>query len=145
VNVNIISAGGSYRWHYDRCPVTAMLYLNTVAGGEIEFYANSRLPCGPLAGTPVQRCVDVVSGSRCVRALTRRRLVAVAPAPGRLLILRGERSLHSVKRVGDGPDRINLVVSYSLPGTDLVLPDLDSYLYSEAPFAKPDPNYRHLR
>jgi hypothetical protein len=69
----------------------------------------------------------------------------VAPTPGRLLILRGESSLHSVRRVGEGPDRINLVVSYSIPGRELARPDLDSYLYSEAPFAKPDPNYRHAR
>ena len=144
VNVNILPAGGSYRWHYDRCPVTAMLYLNTVAGGEIEFYANSRLPCGPLAGTPVQRCLDAVSASRGVRTLARRRLVAVRPVPGRLLILRGDRCLHSVSEVNDGPDRINLVVSYSVPGAEVALPELDSYLYSDAPFARPDPNYRHV-
>src|SRR5262249_32866857 len=133
------------RWHYDRCPVTAMLYLNTVAGGEIEFYANSRLPCGPLAGTPAQRCLDAVSASRGVRTLTHPRAGAGAPPPGRLLILRGGRSLHSVRRVGDGPARINLVVSYSAPGADMALPELDSYLYSDAPFAKADPNYRHVR
>ena len=145
MNVNITPPGGSYRWHYDRCPVTAMLYLNTVSGGEIEFYPNSRLPCGPFEGTAFQRCLDAVTASRCVRTLTRRRRVAVPPVPGRLLVLRGDHCLHSVSEVGDGSDRINLVVSYTTPGAERALPDLDSYLYSDAPFARPDPNYRHLR
>jgi hypothetical protein len=145
VNVNIIPPGGSYRWHYDRCPVTAMLYLNPVSGGEIEFYPNSRIPCGPFAGTRVQRCVDAISATRGARALTRRRLVAVPPLPGRLLVLRGDRCLHSVSEVGNGSDRINLVVSYTSPGAERPLPDLDSYLYSDAPFARPDPNYRRTR
>jgi len=142
VNVNIVPRGGSYRWHYDRCPITAMLYLNTVSGGEIEFYPNSRLPCGPFEGTVVQRCLDTVSATRGVRALARRRLVAVPPIPGRLLVLRGDRCLHSVGEVGDGSDRINLVVSYSRPGGERALPNLDAYLYSDAPFSGPDPNYR---
>src|SRR5262249_35256263 len=100
VNVNITPPGGSYRWHYDRCPVTAMLYLNAVTGGEIEFYPNCRLPCGPFRRTALQRGLDAVSSSRGVRALTRRRRVAVPPTPGRLLILRGDRCLHSVRDVG---------------------------------------------
>jgi hypothetical protein len=145
VNVNVIPSGGSYRWHYDRCPVTAMLYLNTVSGGEIEFYPNSRLPCGPLAGTAAQRWLDTLSASRCVRTMTRRQLVAVPPGTGRLLVLRGDRCLHSVREVGDGSDRINLVVSYSTAGAERALPELDSYLYSDAPFTRSDPNYRHSR
>ena len=140
VNVNITPPGGSYRWHYDRCPVTAMLYLNTVSGGEIEFYPNSRMPCGPFGGTSLQRRLDA-AGAQCVRALGRRRLVVVRPAPGRLLILRGDRCLHSVRDVGEGADRINLVVSYGIPGAERSLPELDSYLYSDAPAARPDPNY----
>jgi hypothetical protein len=144
VNVNITPPGGSYRWHYDRCAVTAMLYLNTVSGGDIELYPNHRVPCGRLGGTTVQRYVDVVAASRSVRWLARARHVAVSPAPGRLLVIRGDRCLHAVRDVGDGPDRINLVVSYSTPGVESALPELDSYLYSDTPFDRTDPNYRHL-
>jgi len=143
VNVNITPPGGSYRWHYDRCPVTALLYLNTVAAGEIEFYPNSRLPCGPFQQTALQRCLDAISASGGVRTLTRRRRVAVPPAPGRLLILRGDRCLHSVRDVGAGSDRVNLVVSYAAPGTERARPELDSYLYTNAPGGRRDPNYAH--
>jgi hypothetical protein len=145
VNVNITPPGGSYRWHYDRCPVTALLYLNTVSGGELEFYPNCRLPCGPFQRTALQRGLDAVSASRGVRTVTRRRRVAVEPVPGRLLVLRGDRCLHSVRDVGAGSDRVNLVVSYSAPGTERALPELDSYLYTDAPGARHDPNYHHLR
>jgi hypothetical protein len=145
VNVNITPPGGSYRWHYDRCPVTAMIYLNAVSGGEIELYPRYRIPCGPLAGTTLQRYVDAVVASRPLRWLARARHVVLPPAPGRLLVIRGDRCLHGVREVGDGPDRINLVVSYSAPGVEQALPDLDSYLYSNAPPVSPDPNYRQLR
>jgi hypothetical protein len=39
VNVNVMEPGNSeYRWHYDRTPVTAVLYLNAVEGGAAELY-----------------------------------------------------------------------------------------------------------
>jgi hypothetical protein len=143
VNVNITPPGGSYRWHYDRCPVTAMVYLNAVAGGEIELYPNHRLPCGHFAGTSLQRTVDAVGACRPVLWLSRAPHVAVSPVPGRLLIIRGDRCLHSVREVGEGPDRINLVVSYDVVGAERARPELDAYLYSDAPFGGPDPNYGH--
>jgi hypothetical protein len=145
VNINITPPGGSYRWHYDRCPVTAMVYLNAVSGGEIDLYPGYRVPCGPFAGTTFQRYVDAVDASGAARWLARARHVVLAPAPGRLLVIRGDRCLHSVREVGDGPDRINLVVSYSAPGKERALPDLDSYLYSDSPSCRSDPNYRQLR
>jgi 2OG-Fe(II) oxygenase superfamily len=145
VNINITPPGGSYRWHYDRCPVTAMIYLNAVSGGEIDLYPGYRLPCGPFAGTTLQRYVDAIGASPAARWLARGRHVALSPCPGRLLVIRGDRCLHSVREVGDGPDRINLVVSYTAPGTEQALPDLDTYLYSDSPVCRPDPNYRQLR
>ncbi|NEN87483.1 MAG: hypothetical protein F6K48_00455 [Okeania sp. SIO3H1] len=42
-NINITEKGGTYHWHYDRNPITALLYLNKVDGGEIEFYPNYRI------------------------------------------------------------------------------------------------------
>jgi hypothetical protein len=61
-----------------------------------------------------------------------------------LLVIRGNRCLHAVSEVLDGPDRINLVVSYITAGAEPSLPELDSYLYSDATFDRADPNYRHL-
>jgi hypothetical protein len=145
VNINITPFGGSYRWHYDRCPVTAMVYLNAVSGGEIDLYPGYRMPCGPFAGTTLQRYVDGIGASPAARWLARGRHVVLSPRPGRLLVIRGDRCLHSVREVGDGPDRINLVVSYSVPGTEQALPDLDTYLYSDSPVCRSDPNYRQLR
>src|SRR5262249_24344932 len=46
LNVNVTAPGGEYRWHYDRNAVTALLYLNAVAGGEIELYPNYRVHLG---------------------------------------------------------------------------------------------------
>src|SRR4051812_32212271 len=142
VNVNITPPGGSYRWHYDRCPVTAMIYLNAVAGGELDLYHGYRLRCGRRVDTAAQRYVDTIGASAPVRWLARRRHVALAPAAGRLLVIHGDHCLHSVRPVGDGPDRINLVVSYTRPGTEEAAPELDTYLYSAAPVRRTDPNYR---
>lgn len=43
-NINITEPGGSYRYHYDRNAVTAVLYLNEIKGGETECYPDYRLP-----------------------------------------------------------------------------------------------------
>ncbi len=32
INVNIMSQGGSYQWHYDRNAITIVIYLNIVMG-----------------------------------------------------------------------------------------------------------------
>lgn len=37
-NINITQPGGSYRYHYDRNALTAILYLNATRGGETECY-----------------------------------------------------------------------------------------------------------
>jgi hypothetical protein len=145
VNVNITPPGGSYRWHYDRCPVTAMIYLNAVAGGELDLYPGYRLQFGRRVDTAVQRYVDAVAASAPARWLARRRHVTLAPAAGRLLVMQGDHCLHSVRSVGDGPDRINLVVSYTHPGAEEAAPELDTYLYSATPFRRSDPNYRRRR
>jgi hypothetical protein len=145
VNVNITPPGGSYRWHYDRCPVTALIYLNAVAGGELDLYPGYRLRCGRRVDTAVQRYVDAVGASGPARWLARRRRVTLAPAAGRLLVMHGDHCLHSVRPVGAGPDRINLVVSYTCPGSEEAAPELDTYLYSPAPFDRTDPNYRRRR
>src|SRR5215204_3300246 len=51
-NINITQPGGSYRYHYDRNAVTAILYLNETGGGETECYPNYRLSLAPAQRFP---------------------------------------------------------------------------------------------
>lgn len=136
-NVNITPPGGTYRWHYDRNSVTALLYLNAVEGGETECYPNYRIDRRPGRAL---RMIDQLLRTPFARWLSRKRLM-VEPRPGRLLVMRGDRCLHSVRPLGPGPDRVNLVMSFDRPGrtfgTDASLND---YLYSTAGIGG-DPNY----
>ena len=36
----------------------------------------------------------------------------IEPVPGRLLVMNGQRSLHSVTAMRDGADRVNVVMSF---------------------------------
>jgi len=46
LNVNFTPPGGEYRWHYDRNAVTAILFLNSVGGGQTEMYPDFRVHLG---------------------------------------------------------------------------------------------------
>ena len=141
VNVNIVPPGGSYRWHYDLSPYTAMLYLNTVTGGEIEMYPNYRLCVGPAA-SKLQRFVDRVAGDPRARELFGKK-VAVRPAPGLLLVMRGDRCLHSVAPTAGAADRISMVMAFDRLGTKYVQRSrLNRFVYTTEPEdMKVDPNY----
>jgi 2OG-Fe(II) oxygenase superfamily len=139
-NVNVTPPGGSYRWHYDRNAVTALVYLNEVQGGEMELFPNYRLLLPGGHRRRLQRVLDlllrlpfvrVTFGSRCL----------IPPRKGSLLILRGDRSLHSVRRVGGCRDRIALVFGCEVPGRDLSRLTLNKYLYETAE-VRGDPNYQ---
>lgn len=139
LNVNITPPGGSYRWHYDRNAVTALLYLNSVEGGALELCPGYRIGAGRRR---VNRMIDRVLRARPLMALFGRR-VAVVPAPGRLVVMRGDRCLHSVAAVDVGADRINVVMSFDDPRTPSSPGDtLDTYLYSAREVRSTDPNYR---
>lgn len=142
VNVNITPPAGEYRWHYDRNAVTAILFLNEVEAGEIEMYPNYRLHLGRMKHTRWQRRLDALLRARPVLRLCGRR-VTLAPRAGLLLIMRGDKCLHSVRPVAGARERINLVMTFDVPGA--VFPqqqDLDPYLYSRKPGPAFDPNYR---
>lgn len=100
INVNITPPGGTYRWHYDRNPVTAVLYLNDVSGGELEFYPHHRLVVGSGRGR-LQHAVDRLWRANPVLAAAGAlgRKVSVAPRAGCLVVMRGDRCLHSVAPV----------------------------------------------
>lgn len=127
-NVNVTPPGGAYRWHYDRNRVTALLYLNHVAGGETDLYPNYRL-AAPT--NTLQHGLDRVLLTRPARRLFGRGRT-IAPAPGTLAIIRGDRTLHSVRPVTGHHDRINLVLAYDRPGSTHHRPALDQYLYDGA-------------
>src|SRR6266404_4392987 len=142
VNVNITPPGGEYRWHYDRNAVTAILYLNESDGGETEMYPNYRVHLGRWKHTRAQRWLDAPLRRDLVTRLFGRKLV-VAPHAGRLLAMRGDRCLHSVRPVEGAGERINVVMTFDLPGAVFhVEKNLDPYLYSRDTAPVFDPNYR---
>ncbi len=140
-NINITASGGAYRWHYDRNAVTAILYLNEVAGGETECYPNYRILLGSARYSKWQQRLDQLLQARLMRRCFGKQLVC-APLAGRLLIMRGDRCLHSVRLVSGDAERINLIMSYDTPGAGFAVADqLDAYLYSPEQTPASDPNY----
>jgi hypothetical protein len=137
-NVNITQPGGSYRYHYDRNAITALLYLNETEGGETECYPNYRLH---VSQTFLQREIDRVCENEAVRWLFARQIL-VRPRTGRLVVMRGNRCLHSVREVRGTSDRINVVMSYDVKGAQYANGDLlNSYLYTHNHVQASDPNY----
>ena len=140
-NVNITHPGGSYRYHYDRNAVTAILYLNEIEGGETECYPDYRLSLARPNPSMLQQRLDRVLQNRFVRSLVANQLV-VRPRVGRLLIMQGNRCLHSVRPVRGQTDRLNIIMSYDRPNAQFeVADDLNTYLYSSAETTRADPNY----
>ena len=141
VNINIMSPGNTYRWHYDRNAVTAILFLNSVLGGELEMYANYRILLPSGKWSRAQRYVDWLLASSWIRRLFGRKQV-ISPEAGLLLVMRGDRCLHSVGAIEKG-DRLNVIMTYDLPeATFAVEDDLDSFLYTPEAHFTFDPNYR---
>jgi hypothetical protein len=140
-NVNITEPGGTYRWHYDRNAITALLYLNSVEGGETEMYPNYRFRVGSDLFSRKQRFADALFRSAIVKAVLGTKVVC-EPVAGRLLIMKGNTCLHSVRPVSGRSERINVVLSYDRPGTEYAVAGiLDSYLYTTTAAARKDPNY----
>jgi hypothetical protein len=140
INVNITPPGGEYRWHYDRNEVTAIVYLNAVDGGATEIYANHRILL-PARLSAAQSRLDAVVRTRAVLALTGTKSVVV-PRPGRLVVMQGDRCLHSVCPVEGTLDRINICMAYDRVGSRARSHRaLDDYLYTEQPVDGRDPNY----
>lgn len=140
VNVNITPPGGAYRWHYDRNAVTAIVYLNDVEGGETEMYPRYRVRI-PARYSAVQRALDRFLQVPATRR-TFGRLVTVRPKAGRVLVMEGNRCLHSVRAVNGTRERIAVILSYDEPeATFAIEKDLDAYLYTGEQTGPKDPNY----
>lgn len=140
-NISIITAGGSFRWHYDRNVFTAVLYLNQVEGGETECYPNYRILLPDFFYSGWQRLLDGLLELGIVRWLSGKRIL-VKPQVGSLLIIPGKRCLHSVCPVTGAGDRIAIVMAYDYPEANPKNnSDLHEYLYNQAATIKSDPNY----
>lgn len=140
VNVNVTPAGGTYRWHYDRNAVTVLLYLNEVSGGEIEFYPFFRVYLQGNGPAFLQRWLDWLVQLKVIRQLFGKKIV-VKPARGRMVALRGNRCLHSVRPVQGERERVNIVMAFDNDEEqNLSKQALDRYLYSQKPVSS-DPNY----
>jgi hypothetical protein len=141
VNINITSKGGAYRWHYDRNAVTAILYLNSVKGGETECYPNYRVSVPGGRSSTLQRAADRLVQTQLLRRTFGRR-VLVSPKSGTLLVMLGRQCLHSVLPVTGDTDRVNVIFSFDLPGKTFAVADrLNNYLYDGTSAAAGDPNY----
>jgi glycosyltransferase involved in cell wall biosynthesis len=142
ININITPPAGEYRWHYDRNRVTAILYLNEVAGGETEMFPNYRLYLGRSKHTRLQRWLDSLLMKKPILWLFGKKLT-IAPRKGMLIVMHGDRCLHSVRRVEGVEDRINIIMTFDAPGAVFpVEKELDSYLYSKKSTPAFDPNYQ---
>jgi hypothetical protein len=141
LNVNITPPGGSYRWHYDRNALTATLYLNHVSGGDLELCPNYRISRGNDARRPARAADRLLQVPGVMRLFGRK--VRVHPEPGVLVVMRGDRCLHSVSEVTGRRRRINVVMAYDEIGRVSQEGDeLDTYLYSQDDVRSADPNYR---
>lgn len=130
INVNVTEPGGEYCWHYDRNAVTAILYLNAVAGGETECYPGYRIRLRHPALAGAQRALDALV-QWLVFGLRLRPPAVITPRPGALVIMRGDRCLHSVRAARGPGDRLAVVMAFDAPGARYPgEPELDAYLYS---------------
>lgn len=142
VNVNIMAPqGNTYRWHYDRNAVTAILYLNQVEGGETVLFPNYRIHLkNPNLGW-LQKSLDRLLHIPFIRGLFTERMV-VPPAQGKLVMMAGNKSWHSVRPVFGDHDRINIIFAFDRPDTRLATnKKLDTYLYTDKEQKGSDPNY----
>lgn len=141
LNINITEPGGEYRWHYDRNEVTALLYLNDVQGGELELYPNYRWRLPQAVPSAGQRLLDGVF----LLMSQFKKPVSVQPKAGRLVVMRGEYCLHSVRPVIGKKVRYNVVLSYDKPEAQhqkSQTENLDKYLFSAEKVSEKDPNYQ---
>ena len=139
VNVNITPPAGEYRWHYDRNAVTAILFLNEVAGGETEMYPNYRHTSGKYKDSRLQRWLD-----RFLRTGIIARLFAensVSPRARAALIMRGDRCLHSVRPVEEAKTG-QCHMAYDVLGQIFGRTKTSLLSVSETESHSFDPNYR---
>jgi len=141
VNINITPPSGEYRWHYDRNPLTAILFLNEVEGGETEIYPGYRFKLKDRKHSRAQKFLDNWFMKPWMRRCLGKK-ISVAPMAGRMLLMRGDDCLHSVRAVAGKEDRINVIFSYERPVDQNPQEEgLNDYLYTLKASGTSDPNY----
>jgi 2OG-Fe(II) oxygenase superfamily len=136
-NINITPPGGQYPWHYDRNLVTALVYLNTVEGGETELYPNSRTRVSGGCPVPLQHTLGPWPLTASVHNLVGAP-ITITPAAGTLVALHGNHTLHSVRPVDGNHERVNLVLAFDQPGASRSRRSLNTYLYPPIPSLEVD-------
>ncbi len=87
VNVNVLLAGGSYEWHYDPCPITAVLFVTAHPEGGALCYR------------------DRFGG-----------VSKIQPRPGLTVLGDFSQTLHCVEPTLHQPFRISIPMGYGVPG-----------------------------
>ncbi len=140
-NINLTETGGSYRWHYDPNPLTGLLYLNTVEGGELVFYPKYRIRVPGGVNSWGQRWVDRLLLAEPIRQIFGKP-VSLPPQPGLLVLLHGTMTLHSVRQLTGDKERTGIICAYDYPNAEIsVRNQLNDYLYSADAVGENDPNY----
>ena len=141
VNINITPPGGEYRWHYDRNALTAILFLNRIKGGETEVYPGYRLKLKNRKHSAAQKLLDAWLMKPWMRRLLGKK-ISIEPEPGKMLLMRGDECLHSVRAVEGAQDRVNVIFSFESPGDQNPQEaELNDYLYTTKASPPSDPNY----
>lgn len=119
LSINVTPPGGHFQLHFDRNLLTAVLYVSDAFdGGEMLLFPRIRHWLGRShAGIfrLAQRAIDKLVRSGLYRRLARR--VEIKPKRGTLVVFEGVRTLHQVKTVDRGADRISIQFAYDRPGT----------------------------
>jgi hypothetical protein len=144
VNINIMAPQlSTYRWHYDRNAVTAILYLNTVEGGETVLFPNYRILLKNKRLSTLQQSLDRGIHFPPLRSLFVKKSV-VPPKSGKLVMMAGNKCWHSVRALQGNEERINIIFAYDVKSEESGMNEnLDAYLYSQDKSASEDPNYKN--
>jgi hypothetical protein len=119
VSVNVVPPGGEFSWHYDRNAVTAVLYLNSVGGGEIQLHPRYRwLKSRSQRGAALwgQRLLDAAMRPAPMRRMLAGSPVVLRPQAGALLLMEAARCLHRVGLVRGNVERYSVQLAYDAPG-----------------------------
>jgi hypothetical protein len=108
LNLSVMSAGDSLRWHFDMADfVVSLAICDAVSGGDFDV--------APLIRSAEDERYDAVAR---VLAGDRSEVVTLEMTPGTLLVFEGRHSLHQVSRVEGAVDRwVGLLAYDTKPGT----------------------------
>jgi hypothetical protein len=135
ITIHFTPPSGEYRWHYDPNVVSAILYLNEVEGGEVDIYEDYRILLEAQSLSSAQKFFDQILISKVSRWIFSGKRSAIEPTAGGLLLLKGDRCLHSVRKIRGTSDRVSIEFAFDVPGrVHKSYAVSDSYFYSGPEF-----------